>query len=179
MTAPSSASSTPFTMEKASALLAQLMVRFKNTDWSSMAPLTGRVATGVAVGTGASSLVLGTQPALALYTLAIGLFMASYELPTVYASVKQCADVQVYALEKLFLKRIEVRGCAYCGCALVCLSGSSLLSAAAGLALLCSGAVHLFAHANATMLRDHTLLPSSDTAADADHDNPNRQLGTF
>lgn len=159
-------SSPPFSAAEASAQIAQLMVRFKATDWDALAPVTGRAATGVSVGIGFSSLILGYNPALSLYTLAMGLFMASWELPAMYASVKQCIDVQTYALEKLFLKRIEVRGCAYCGCALVCFSGATLLSFTAGMALLVSGSVYLFAHANATMLRDHTLLPSNDPATD-------------
>jgi hypothetical protein len=139
---------------------------FTGVDWERAAGLGDKGACAGALVVGVVSIFLQYPWAIGVWTVFVGLLIATWELPVVYALFPRCEDIKTAALERVWLKHPLPKAALYVALSILCYKEQTLCILE-GILLNCSSLLYIFAYVNMRSDAADGLTTDEDSSSEA------------
>ena len=120
---------------------------FTGQDWERASTVGGQMSCVSCVAVAIASMALGYSVDIGLWTLFVGLLIATWEVPFVYSLFPKCEDIKTIALERMHLKHPLVKCVLYVLLSILCYEKKTLCILA-GVILNVESLLLIFAYIN-------------------------------
>jgi len=120
---------------------------FTGQDWESAANTGGKVSCLSCIVVAIVSMALSFSLDIGIWTLFVGLLIATWELPVVYSMFARCEEVKTIALDRVYIKHPLVKGFVYVLLSILCYEKKTLCIIA-GIVLNLESMLLVFAYIN-------------------------------